>query len=239
MQLSGRTALGHTARVSAAEDLTGFEFRTVEAAALPAADQAVVFGLFDVAYRQANHAYLEKSLRRLRHLAIATEAGRPAGFALADARVLDLPRLPGTTVVLAGICCISPAYRRRGLFSHLERLAAMAPGLRPTGRALTAGRMAHPASYRLMSRNPAAVPRPGVRPTVWQREVGAAVAAAYGVEKFDAATFVCRGSGVPIGYPVIEIDVPSEEWVVFQPVNRDRGDSLLGISWIGGPPEGW
>jgi len=225
--------------VNAQADFNAFEFRTVESATLPAEDREIIFGLFDVAYRKANHAYLENSLRRLRYLAIATDAGRPAGFALADVRVMDLPRLPDMTVILAGICCIDPAYRRRGLFSQLERLAAMAAGVRPAGRALTAGRMAHPASYRLMSRNPAAVPRPGVTPTAWQQQVGAAVAAAYGVEKFDPETFVCRGSGVPIGYPVIEIDVPPEEWVVFQPVNRDRGDSLLGISWMGGPPEGW
>lgn len=225
--------------MSAAIDLSAFEFRTVAAAELSAGDRGVVFGLFDVAYRQASHAYLEKSLHRLRYLAIATKDGQPAGFALADARVMDLPRLPATTVILAGICCIDPAYRRRGLFSQLERLAAMASGVRPGGRALTAGRMAHPASYRLMSRNPAAVPRPGVTPTAWQQQVGATVAAAYGVEEFDPATFVCRGSGTPIGYPVIEIDVPPAEWVVFEPVNRDRGDSLLGISWMGGPPEGW
>lgn len=225
--------------MSARADVSAFEFRTAEAARLSDADREVVFGLFDVAYRQANHTYLEKSLRRLRYLAIATEGRRPAGFALADARVLDLPRLPGTAVILAGICCIDPAYRRRGLFSQLERLAAMAADVRPTGRVLTAGRMAHPASYRVMSRNPAAVPRPGVTPTAWQQEVGAAIAAAYGVEEFDRETFVCRGSGEPIGYPVIEIDVPDEEWVVFKPVNRDRGDSLLGISWMGGPPEGW
>jgi GNAT superfamily N-acetyltransferase len=225
--------------VSAEADFSAFEFRTVEAAALSEGDREIIFSLFDVAYRQANHAYLEKSLHRLRYLAIAAEDGRPAGFALADARVIDLPRLPATTVILAGICCIDPAYRRRGLFSQLERLAAGAAGVRATGRALTAGRMAHPASYRLMSRNPAAVPRPDIVPTAWQQEVGAAVAEAYGVEAFDPATFVCRGSGVPIGYPVIEVDVPPEEWVVFRPVNRDRGDSLLGISWMGGPPEGW
>lgn len=225
--------------MSAEADFSAFEFRTVEAASLSEGDREIIFSLFDVAYRQANHAYLEKSLHRLRYLAIATEGARPAGFALADARVIDLPRLLATTVILAGICCIDPACRRRGLFSQLERLAAMASGVRPTGRVLTAGRMAHPASYRLMSRNPAAVPRPGVVPTAWQQQVGAAIAEAYGVEEFDRATFVCRGGGVPIGYPVIEIDVPPEEWVVFRPVNRDQGDSLLGISWMGGPPEGW
>ena len=222
-------------------DFGEFEFRTIACAAIEDADRTTMHGLFDAAYRDANHAYLEKSLTRLRYAAIATEGGRPAGFALGDMRVLDLPRLPATTVVLAGICCIDAAYRRRGLFAQLERLAAMAAGTAPapTGRAMTAGRMAHPASFRLMSRNPSAVPRPGVTPTPWQQEVGIAIAEAYGVEDFDPATFVCRGSGTPIGYPVIDVDVEPGEWEVFRPVNRDRGDSLLGIAWMGGPPEGW
>jgi hypothetical protein len=225
--------------VSAEADPGVFEFRTIETADLSEDDRDTVFGLFDAAYRQANHAYLEKSLQRLRHIAIATQGGHPAGFALADARLIDLPRLQGTTVILGGICCVHPAFRRQGLFTQLERLAAMAAGVRPAERVLTVGRMAHPASYRVMSRNPAAVPQPGVIPTAWQQEVGKAIAAVFGVEEFDPKTFVCRGSGVPIGYPVIEIDVPVEEWVVFEPVNRDRGDSLLGMSWMGGPPEGW
>jgi len=104
---------------------------------------------------------------------------------------------------------------------------------------MTAGRMAHPASFRLMSRNPSAVPKAGVTPTPWQQEVGIAIAGAYGVEDFDPETFVCRGSGTPIGYPIMEVDVAPGEWEVFRPVNRDRGDSLLGIAWMGEPPAGW
>ena len=218
---------------------SAFQIRTITCAAIADADRAAMHGLFDAAYRDANHAYLDKSLTRIRYAAFATEAGRPAGFALADMRVLDLPRLPGTTVVLAGMCCIDAAYRRRGLFVQLERLAAMAAGTPPAQRAMTAGRMAHPASFRLMSRNPSAVPRPGIVPTAWQKEVGIAVAEAYGAEDFDPATFVCRGSGTPIGYPVMEVDVAPAEWEVFRPVDRDRGDSLLGIAWMGEPPAGW
>jgi hypothetical protein len=90
-----------------------------------------------------------------------------------------------------------------------------------------------------MSRNSSAVPKRGVPPTPWQQEVGAAIAAAYGVEDFDPATFVCHGSGTPIGYPVIDIDAEPDEWELFRPVNRDRGDSLLGMVWMGEPPEGW
>jgi hypothetical protein len=61
----------------------------------------------------------------------------------------------------------------------------------------------------------------------------------YGVSGFDPDTFVCAGSGVPIGYPRIDMDVGPEEWDVFAPVNRERGDSLLGLCWIPDAPEGW
>lgn len=90
-----------------------------------------------------------------------------------------------------------------------------------------------------MSRNPVVVPKPGVPITAWQREVGRAIADIYGVQRFDEETFVVEGSGAPIGYPVMEIEVEPEEWVVFEHVDRDRGDSLLGLSWRPDAPPGW
>ena len=143
-------------------------------------------------------------------------------------RIVDFPRLPATTVALAGICCVAPQFRRRGIFGALEGLAMQAAGVTGQGRMLAVGRMAHPASMRTMSRNPVVVPRPGVAITAWQREVGRAIADLYGVERFDDATFVVEGGGTPIGYPVMEIEVEPEEWIAFEHVNRDRGDSLLG-----------
>jgi len=221
------------------EDL---ELRTVESARVGRDDLAAMHALFDLCYREANHAYLEKSLTVLKHLALAYRNGVLAGFALAEHRVLDLPRLPGTDVNLAGMSCIHPDFRRRRLFVTLERAASLAGGhdITKAVRVLGCGRMAHPASFRGMTVNPTVVPKPGVAPTAWQRAVGQAIADAYGVREFDARTFVCRGSGVPIGYPVLDLgDVRPGEWEVFREVDRDRGDSLLGIAWTPGAPEGW
>ncbi len=218
------------------------EIRTIESARVGAADRAAMHGLFDACYRQANHAYLDKSYETLRHVALAWDGGRLAGFALAEHRVLNLPRLPGTHVTLAGISCIDEAYRRRHLFITLERQAALAGGggLKNARRVLGCGRMAHPASFRGMTRNPTVVPRPGVPPTPRQQEVGLAIAAEYGVRGFDPLTFAVRGSGVPIGYPVVEMsDIAPGEWEAFRAVDRDRGDSLLGIAWTPDAPEGW
>jgi hypothetical protein len=220
-------------------DLASFDFRVVETDEVSPQDLQQVFSLFEMNYRQANRTYLEKSLRTLRYLALAEHQGTAAGFGLAECRVMDLPRLPGEVVNLAGICCIAPQFRRRGLFTELERLALAATQVPPHSRRLSCGRMAHPAGMRVFVRHPTVVPKPGVRPTPWQQQVGQAIAAAYGSHAFDPETFVCIGSGQPIGYPIIDFEVEPCEWEVFRQVNRDRGDALLAMVWTPDAPPGW
>ena len=222
------------------KDFSRFDIRVFRTASLPDDAVAVVHELFDIAYRQANHAYLEKSFKTLRYLALATDGQTPAGFAMGDTVQTRLPRLDGLqTVVLGGICCIAPEFRRQGLFGHLEGLAMHQSGLfKPGVRTLSAGRMAHPASFHHMSLNPTVIPKYGIVLSDWHREVGLRVAELYGAE-IDPETLVVIGSGRPIGYPKMEIDVPEDEWRLFRAVNRDRGDSLLGISWAPDAPEGW
>src|SRR5256885_1846059 len=73
-------------------DLSGLAIRTMRAETLAGDDRERVFALFDIAYRQANHAYLEKSLHQLRFLALADAGDVLAGFSFADMPVLDLHR---------------------------------------------------------------------------------------------------------------------------------------------------
>jgi len=220
-------------------DLASFDFRVVEADQVSAQDLQKVFSLFEMNYRQANRAYLEKSLGTLRYLALAKHAGKTVGFALGESRFMDLPRLPEQVVNLAGICCIAPQFRRRGLFGELERLTMAVTELPPHSRRLSCGRMAHPAGMRVLVHHPTVVPKPGIRPSPWQQEVGQAIAGAFGSHAFDPETFVCIGPGEPIGYPIIEFQVEPIEWEVFSQVNRDRGDSLLAIAWTPDAPPGW
>jgi hypothetical protein len=220
-------------------DFSRFDFRVVETHKASSQDVDAAFALFEMNYRQANRAFLEKTFHVLRYLALAEHQGAPAGFAIADCRVMDLPRLPAQAVNLAGICCIAPQFRRLGLFSLLEGRAIGAAGVEDRSRRLSCGRMAHPAAMRILIWSPTAIPKAGVRPTAWQQEVGQAIAEAYGVHDFDPETFVCIGSGVPTGYPRIEVEVEPQEWEIFRPVNRDRGDALLGLLWTPDAPEGW
>jgi len=220
-------------------DLSGLDLTLKETAALSEEERRALLSLFQSSYRQANPSFLEKSLQTLRWAALAHQEGRPVGFALAETRVMDLPRLPGQVVSLAGICCVRKEHRRRGLFGELERRAFTAQGMPEAPRRLFCGRMAHPAALRTIAQIPTVLPRVGHRPTPWQQEVGQAIAAAYGVHGFDPETFVCIGSGEPIGSPDIDQDVEPHEWELFEPVDRDRGDALLAIAWAPDVPPGW
>jgi hypothetical protein len=220
-------------------DVSSFDLRVIEADKASAKDLETIFSLFEMNYRQANRAYLEKSLGTLRHLALAEHEGTTVGFALGECRRMDLPRLPEQVINLAGICCVAPQFRRRGLFAGLEYRIFVGAEMPAHSRRLTCGRMAHPAGMRGLTRIPTVVPKPGVRPTPWQQEVGQAIADAFGSHAFDPETFVCIGSGEPIGYPIIEFQVEPIEWEVFKQVNRDRGDSLLAMAWTPNAPPGW
>lgn len=223
----------------ALDDIT---IETAPSAGLSDQTRAAIHALFERCYRRADHDYIEEALARFAFTATGRgEDGGLLGFAVGETRVLDLPRLGPQQVSLAGIGCVDPSWRRRRLFSAVESAALEASdAFDPTSTRLAAGRVAHPASMRAISYLPSVVPRPGVRPTLWQQEVGQAVARAYGVGSFDALAFVCRGQGVAAGEPVINIeDVSAEEAALFQPVDRTRGDTLLVLGWIPTAPEGW
>jgi hypothetical protein len=89
-----------------------------------------------------------------------------------------------------------------------------------------------------MKRLHKALPDPERTLSAWHLEVAAAVADLYGVH-LRGDSLVVAGSGRPIGYPRIEIEVDSDEWLPFADVDRDRGDSLLGLAWAPDAPPGW
>ena len=220
--------------------MVDYDFRLILNKDLSDQDLTAIHELFDMNYHQANHAYLDQSFGKLRFTAMAFDGSVPIGFALGDAVQTELPELKGMhCVALAGICCVSPQYRRRGLFSSLEMKSIEGSGVFKRGtRSLFCGRMAHPASFRTMRGITSVVPKYGISPSPWHMKVGLRVAELYGVI-LDPETFVVKGNGSPIGYPKIEIEVGEDEWLPFKPVNRDRGDSLLGICWVHDAPEGW
>lgn len=196
--------------------------------------------LFRNCYRDADLDYLDRSLGKLDRVAIAWERDIPVAFSIGAQRRLDLPRLPDQLVLMGGLTCVLPQYRRLGLSRELQRATVLADAVGPDVAALSAGRMAHPATARLARRGVGVVPVVGRRPNVWQQEVGTRIAQDYGTEEFNAETFVCRGKGKAIGWPDMELSVDAVEWEHFRHVDRANGDSLLVLWWINGePPDGW
>lgn len=212
-------------------------FSVVRTSMLSRDDEDALARLFAQTYRDADVDYLRDGLGRLDTIALAHHGGSLVGFALAEGRHLDLPRLGRQVVRLGGLACVAPELRRRGILRTLQERAFLAGPRDAPG--LACGRMAHPATYRHLSRLPGAVPRIGVPPTPWQQEVGAAVAAAYGVARFDPETFVCAGRGRPIGHPLLDVEATPDEWALFERIDREKGESLLGMAWVRDVPAGW
>lgn len=221
-------------------ETTDIDFQVIPTESLNTDNLNRVRQLFEHTYHQANYSYLEKSFSILRYISLAMFKDELIGFGVADAVETKLPRLAEPQIVLmGGICCVASDFRRLGLFGQLETKACQASEMmRPAPMYLACGRMAHPASFRVISRTPAAIPKFGVPLSEWQKEIGLKVAELYGV-KIDPETLVVIGDGSPCGYPKVKSDVSEEEWLPFKNVNRERGDSLLGITWLPKTPKGW
>jgi hypothetical protein len=203
-------------------------------------DRAGLHRVFDDAYIDGDHGYLDDQLARLAHVALARGEEGVVGFALSDARIVDLPRLPQQVVRTAGLACVHSAHKRKGISNRLESMAMTAGDVPAAIHTVLTGRFAHPAGTHHLRTRVDIVPRIGEPPTAWQREVAVALAGVLGVTDFDADTFVCRGPGRPVGQNVIEVDsdVAEQEAALFAPVDRTRGDTLLAVWWTT-PPPGW
>ena len=221
-------------------EIEGISIDVKATAELTDAERSGLHRVFDDAYVDGDHGYLEDQLANLASIAIASstedEVGSVVGFALSDARVVDLPRLPQQVLRTAGLSCVLSSHKRKGISSRLESMAMAFGEAPPAVHTLLACRFAHAAGLHGVRRRVELVPRPGRVATAWQREVAEAVAAVLGVTSFDRDTFVCHGPGRPVGKNVIDLDVPAEEAALFAPVDRTRGDTLLAIWWTTPPP---
>ena len=221
--------------------LPEFEISAVRGTDLAGDELRELHDLFDLAYAEANHGYLDHSLERLGFVGRAHLRGSLVGLALGDVVDAELPRMDGPQrVVLGGIGCIDPAHRRGGLFSRICSVAVAANGklAAATGRILACGRMGHPAGFRSLNHIPTVVPSETRPPSQWHLEVAAVVAELYGVQ-LERDSLIVQGSGSPIGFPRIDIDVDDAEWIPFREVDRSRGESLLALAWTPDAPDGW
>ena len=202
-------------------------------------DPATLRGIDEVyqaAYIDPDPEYLAGSLARATHVAVARAGTDVVGFLTGGTADLDIEGVGTVFAWMPGLACVSPEVRRKGLFQTLG--ATLMRAAVPRAPQLFGAKFAHPGSARGARRSPTAMPRQGVTPNAVHRAVGAAVARALGASDFDADHFVCKGNGRPLR-ALIEVQASPEEWEAFEHVDRENGDSLLSVDWMGPLPEGW
>ncbi|MEM1390812.1 MAG: hypothetical protein AAGG45_07000 [Pseudomonadota bacterium] len=217
------------------------QIKVSETKSLSPRQMQAVLTLFAANYDEADPAYIEKSVDTLKYIALATISSRLVGFGFGETRVTPLPRLSTSeSVALAGMSCVLPNVRQRGLFSQMAFHVLSEGGNIPTDRPyLFCGRMAHAISYRTIEKmSPACVPKAGIPLTEWHQEMLIAAANAFGVA-VDKRTGLVKGSGRPVGYPRLEFDPTQKERLLFKDVDRANGDSLLALAWLPAAPPGW
>ena len=225
-------------------DTPDLDVSIIRADSITPEEHAAAFEVFDASYRDANHAYLQRSIDRIGMLALATYEGRGVGYSISHSRWMDLPGFDEPQLVqLHGMRAVVPEFRHRGVNTLTNRAvtAAMKEEIEALGRVprrqLSCGRFGHAARAGGRT-DPSAVPKLGETPTAWQQAVGLMVAEAYG-STLDPETFVCVGSGTPIGYPNEEFPPTEAERQASALVDRNRGDNLLVINWLPDAPPRW
>lgn len=200
-----------------------------------------IIELFEANYDEADASYIDKSVETLRYIALASISSKLVGFGFGETKLMPLPRLSDKeTVALAGISCVDPSVRQRGLFAQMALHVLSEGGNIPSDRPyLFCGKMAHAISYRTIAKtSPACVPAPGVPLTDWHQETLEAAAKAFGVS-VKLPSGVVKGSGRPVGYPKLAFEPTEGERELFQHVDRANGDSLLAVAWLPSAPDGW
>jgi hypothetical protein len=147
----------------------------------------------------------------------------------------SLERIGGTPCVLWGLGATAtvtePGPVLAAMTTELYRRAAISF---PDEDVLVAGRIAHPALYRLFGDLQEPVPRPGYRASGEDRAWGRRLAKRFGCDaRYDDRAFRSEGNGTP--EPKLDIDLGGEPEPEVQellaPVDPDKGDTLIAFGW--------
>jgi len=229
--------------------LGGIEIQAFRPRDLPGPERAALFDVFDATYEAPDHDYLRHQLEGFDGVALARDRGRVVGFTITDIRRLDLPVIGPQVCSRAGLSCVLPEARRGGVMFSMASAALTRSLLEEghSGFSLAVSRFATPASFNLVLRRHEGRPWPPAddpfalydHPTSTQVAVARTVAADFGATGYDHATGACIGTGKPIGTPLVEPEVAPEVVERFEALDRERGDSLLWMSWFTPPPDAW
>ena len=161
--------------------------------------------------------------------------------------MVDLPVVGAQRLWAQGLTCVDPGLQRRGVASNLPGMTRRGMGANcPTTRTLRVT----PIPRRCWAHS-TSTGRPGLATMSWsspppigQPARNNETSRGRSQHISAARTTTMRGGvrvgpGHPVGDAVVEIQADENAWALFEAVDRSRGDTLLGLHWVGDPPDGW
>lgn len=238
---------GLVATVTAGPVIDGVDFSVTSVAQLSDDDRQEFHGVFAATYDDHDPEHLERQFSTMHLASTARRASRLIGFQLFGSRRITIDTIGEVHLGLPGLVCVDQGWRRSGV--------ALGMGIRTTWRHrseageldATATRLASPVSLAMALKERRQYEWPSDddlyelydHPSQAQLELARRAAVAHGSLGYDSATGACIGHGRPIGAPIVEPDLPEELVRRFARIDRDRGDSLLWLTWRVPPPPGW
>ena len=163
---------------------------------------------------------------------LARDGRKLAGFSFCT-----LERIGGTPCVLIGLASVKRNGKREQVLKAIVNDQLRRAWLAfPDEDVLVGTRLLDPAGYNAYKGLEDIVPRPGHKATGEERAWGRRLAKRFGAEgRIDDRTFVVKGDSSPCGaldHEALKPDaVDSEIKKLFQPLDRNRGDSLVVFGW--------
>ena len=161
----------------------------------------------------------------------ARENGKLRGFSF---RTLE--RIGGTPSVLVGLASVGRTAKRdtvlKAMMADQYRRAVLAF---PDEDVLVGTRFVDPAGFEAFRNLEDVVPRPGHKATGEERAWGRRLAKRFGIETYDDRAFVATGDGAfppCLDHESLKPEnIDPEVAAFFEPLDRERGDSLIAFGW--------
>ena len=241
---TGKLALARSMRSAGGADV-GYK----DPADLTPDERAQVHRVFDTAFRQADHSYLDRTLARMSSIGLGFRDQELLGFCTCTQAELDFPGLGRRIFNDAGLTCVDPAARLSGLTNGIGHMAlagmkiigmpdfAMLHYVTPVTAKGTFSFVGSGAGWP-GSNIEEWVANYRTSPTINQRAAGQTIAAYLHAEDYDDEHWVLIGTGRPLQSTAVPNLEPAY-FELFEHVDLNRGDQLLALFWPQPPPEWW
>lgn len=238
---------GRVSTVTAGPIVEDVEFTVTAPTRLSRGERDEFNAVFAATYTDHDPGHLDRQFSTMNLATTARRASKLIGFQLFGSRRISTNRLGEVHLGLPGLVCVDPAERRTGVAVGMGVRTMWRHGSEFGELDATAARLASPVSLAMALKEQRQYHWPTDddlfalydHPSPAQLELAEQAALAHGSPGYDPATGACIGHGRRIGTPIVEPNLPEELQQRFAHIDRDRGDSLLWITWRVPLPPAW